>query len=63
VFFLRLLMRLLGGELFGGTAAGFDAGAGRGKKRSGRADYCEDGGWIFWGVIATTLCVQGEGDG
>jgi hypothetical protein len=59
-----LLGSQVGSErLFGGTAAGFDAGAGRGKKRSGGADYGKDSGGIFRGVIASTLCVQREGDG
>jgi hypothetical protein len=55
---------VFGDVLFGGLAAGFDAGASRGKKRSGRADYSEDRGWVFRGVgAAIGLCVQREGDG
>jgi hypothetical protein len=51
-------------ELFGRTAAGFDTGARRSKKRSGRADYGENSGWVFWGVGAAILLrVQWEGDG
>ena len=50
-------------ELFGRTAAGFDAGARRSKKRSGRADYGENSSWVFWGVGAAILRVQREGDG
>jgi hypothetical protein len=50
-------------QLFGGTAFGFDAGAGRSKKRSGRADYGENSSWVFWGVGAAILCVQREGNG
>ena len=48
--------------LFVGAAAGFDAGSGRGKKCSCRADDSEDGGWILWRMVATALCVEREGD-
>jgi hypothetical protein len=50
-------------ELFGRTAAGFDAGARRSKKRSDRADYGKDSSWVFWGGDAAILCMQREGDG
>jgi len=50
-------------ELFGGTAAGFNADPRGSKKRSGRADYSENSSWVFRGTCASTLCVQGEGDG
>ena len=50
-------------ELFGRTAAGFDAGARRSKKRSGRADYSENSSWVFRGIRAAILCMQREGDG
>jgi hypothetical protein len=49
-------------ELFGRMAAGFDAGARRSKKRSGRADYSENSSWVFRGVGAAILRVQREGD-
>ena len=58
-----MLMCFFVSELFGRTAACFDAGARRSKKRSGRADYGENSSWVFWGVGAAILSVQREGDG
>ena len=60
--FARVLLR---GErelrLFGGTA-GLNAGAGRGEERSGRADYSEDGSWVFRRRYTSGLRVHREGD-
>jgi hypothetical protein len=61
--FAAFAVVFLCGELFGKTAAGFDAGARRSKKRSGRADYSENSCWVFRGLGAAILCVQREGDG
>jgi hypothetical protein len=62
--FARVLLRLVLNssvattDLFGGTAAGFDAGTGRSKQRSCGADHSKDSGWIFGRISAAILCVQ-----
>jgi hypothetical protein len=50
-------------DLFGGAAASFDAGAGGCEEGAGRAYDSEDGGGVFWGVRAASLCMQREGHG
>jgi hypothetical protein len=50
-------------ELLGRTAAGLDASTNRDEKCTCGADDSKNGCWIFWGVHATALSIQREGDG
>jgi len=50
-------------ELLGRTAASLDASTNRYEKCTCGADDSKNGCWIFWGVHATALSIQREGDG
>lgn len=57
---MRYLLALT--DLFCGTTASLDAGAGRAEERTGGTDESEDSGWIFWRVGAADLRVKRVGD-
>lgn len=44
------------------ASAGLDAGADRRAERTGRANQCQDGGWVFRGIGAPVLRMQRKGD-
>jgi hypothetical protein len=50
-------------ELLGRTAASLDASTNGDEKCTCGADDSENGCWIFWGVYATALSIEREGDG